>query len=130
MRSLTSNQVASPAQKERLQRSKDAKQLPSFQSGLDQVNVPDGTLLDVWVNGRKVGSFASLDQGGALILTGTRAPNVTKGKRVSISNSQRTYDPFGTLPRRSKVAMVPGRCASSTVQVNFLVNVNVNVYLP
>lgn len=50
-----------------------------FEADCDQVNVPDGTLLDVWVNGKKVGSFASL----------------------------------------------PGRCASSTVQVNFLVNVNV-----
>lgn len=56
-----------------------------FEADCDQVNVPDGTLLDVWVNGKKVGSFASLDQGGALVLTGTRAPNVTKGTKVSIS---------------------------------------------
>src|SRR6516162_6624864 len=56
-----------------------------FEADCDQVNVPDGTLLDVWVNGKKVGSFASLDQGGALVLTGTRAPNVAKGTKVSIS---------------------------------------------
>ena len=56
-----------------------------FEADCDQVNVPDGTLLDVKVNGKFVGSFSSLDQGGALVLTGTRAPNVTKGTRVSIS---------------------------------------------
>ena len=56
-----------------------------FEADCDQVNVPDGTLLDVHVNGKFVGSFASLDQGGALVLTGTRAPTVTKGTRVSIS---------------------------------------------
>lgn len=56
-----------------------------FEADCDQVNVPNGTLLDVWVNGKHVGSFATLDQGGALVLTGTRAPNVTKGTKVSIS---------------------------------------------
>ena len=56
-----------------------------FEADCDQVNVPDGTLLDVRVNGKVVGSFRTLDQGGALILTGSRAPNVTKGTRVSIN---------------------------------------------
>jgi hypothetical protein len=56
-----------------------------FEADCDQVNVPDGTLLDVHVNGKYVGSFPSLDQGGALVLTGRRAPNVTRGTRVSIS---------------------------------------------
>ena len=56
-----------------------------FEADCDQVNVPDGTLLDVHVNGKHVGSFRSLDQGGALVLTGKRAPNVTKGTKVSIS---------------------------------------------
>ena len=56
-----------------------------FEADCDQVNVPDGTLLDVHVSGKFVGSFASLDQGGALVLTGRRAPNVTRGTRVSIS---------------------------------------------
>jgi len=55
-----------------------------FEADCDQVNVPDGTLLDVKVNGKYVGSFPSLDQGGALVLTGRRAPNVTKGTTVSI----------------------------------------------
>ena len=55
-----------------------------FEADCDQVNVPDGTQLDVRVNGKYVGSFRSLDQGGALVLTGSRAPNVTKGTRVSI----------------------------------------------
>lgn len=55
-----------------------------FESDCDQVNVPDGTQLDVRVNGKHVGSLRSLDQGGALVLTGSRAPNVTKGTRVSI----------------------------------------------
>jgi len=44
-----------------------------FEADCDQVNVPDGTLLDVKVNGKYVGSFPSLDQGGALVLTGRRA---------------------------------------------------------
>lgn len=57
-----------------------------FEADCDQVNVPDGTLLDVRVNGKVVGSFRTLDQGGALILTGVRAPNVTKGTRVSINH--------------------------------------------
>jgi hypothetical protein len=56
-----------------------------FEADCDQVNVPNGTLLDVRVNGKVVGSFRTLDQGGALILTGSRAPNVTKGTRVSIN---------------------------------------------
>lgn len=55
-----------------------------FEADCDQVNVPDGTLLDVKVNGKYVGSFRTLDQGGALVLTGKRAPNVTKGTTVSI----------------------------------------------
>ena len=56
-----------------------------FEADCDQVNVLDGTLLDVRVNAKYVGSFHSLDQGGALVLTGTRAPNVAKGTTVSIS---------------------------------------------
>jgi hypothetical protein len=56
-----------------------------FEADCDQVNVPDGTLLDVRVNGKIVGSFRTLDQGGALILTGVRAPNVSKGTKVSIN---------------------------------------------
>ena len=56
-----------------------------FEADCDQVNVPDGTLLDVRVNGKYVGSFRTLDQGGALVLTGVRAPNVTRGTKVSIS---------------------------------------------
>jgi len=56
-----------------------------FEADCDQVNVPDGTLLDVMVNGKYVGSFRTLDQGGALVLTGRRAPNVSKGTKVSIN---------------------------------------------
>lgn len=56
-----------------------------FEADCDQINVPNGTVLDVKVNGKFVGSFRSLDQGGALILTGVRAPNVTKGTTVSIN---------------------------------------------
>jgi hypothetical protein len=56
-----------------------------FEADCDQVNVVDGTLLDVKVNGKYVGSFPSLDQGGALDLTGRRAPNVTRGTKISIS---------------------------------------------
>ena len=56
-----------------------------FEADCDQVNVPDGTLLDVMVNGKYVGSFRTFDQGGALILTGRRAPNVSKGTKVSIN---------------------------------------------
>ena len=55
-----------------------------FEADCDQVNVPNGTLLDVKVNGTYVGSFRTLDQGGALVLTGKRAPNVSKGTTVSI----------------------------------------------
>ncbi len=56
-----------------------------FEADCDQVNVPDGTQLDVMVNGRYVGSFRTLDQGGALVLTGSRAPQVSKGTKVSIN---------------------------------------------
>ena len=55
----------------------------SFEADCDSVNLPDGTPLDVFVNGKKVGSIQLLDQGGALMLTGRRTPKITKGTTVS-----------------------------------------------
>jgi hypothetical protein len=55
-----------------------------FSTEVDNVNVADGTILDVKVNGHKVGTIKVQLQGGALLLTGKRAPGVTKGTRVSV----------------------------------------------
>jgi hypothetical protein len=56
-----------------------------FSADCDNVNVNDGTLLDVLVNGKVVGSFSIQGGGGALLLTGKRAPKVSKGIAVSIN---------------------------------------------
>ncbi len=56
-----------------------------FSADCDNVNVADGTTLDVLVNGKTVGSFTTQDGGGALLLTGSRAPYVSKGTKVSIN---------------------------------------------
>ena len=55
-----------------------------FSAEADNVNGADGTILVVKVNGHKVGTIKVRLQGGALLLTGKRAPNVTKGTRVGI----------------------------------------------
>lgn len=55
-----------------------------FSAEADNVNVADGTILVVKVNGHKVGTIKVHLQGVALLLTGKRAPDVTKGTRVGI----------------------------------------------
>jgi hypothetical protein len=55
-----------------------------FSAEVDNVNVADGTILVVKVNGHKVGTIKVQLQGGALLLTGKRSPNVTKGTRVGV----------------------------------------------
>lgn len=55
-----------------------------FSAEADNVNLPDGTVFAVRVNGVRVGAITLKLQGGALLLTGVRAPNVTKGTRVVI----------------------------------------------
>jgi len=56
-----------------------------FSADCDNVNLPDGTMLNVMVNGKTVGSFALQGGGGALLLTGKRAPAVQRGTKVSIN---------------------------------------------
>jgi hypothetical protein len=55
-----------------------------FSTEVDNVNVNDGTILLVKVNGHKVGTIKVQAQGGALLLTGKRAPSVTKGTHVGV----------------------------------------------
>jgi hypothetical protein len=55
-----------------------------FSAEADNVRLPNGTVLAVRVNGVRVGIITLQLQGGALLLTGVRAPNVTKGTRVVI----------------------------------------------
>ena len=55
-----------------------------FSAEVDNVNVADGTVLVVKVNGHRVGKITVQLQGGALLLTGKRAPSVTKGTRVGV----------------------------------------------
>jgi hypothetical protein len=55
-----------------------------FSTEVDNVNVADGTILAVKVNGHKVGTIKVQLQGGALLLTGKRAPSVSKGTRVGV----------------------------------------------
>lgn len=55
-----------------------------FEADSTRSTFPTAPYLTFGLTERKC-SFASLDQGDALVLTGTRAPNVTKGTRVPIS---------------------------------------------
>jgi hypothetical protein len=55
-----------------------------FSTEVDNVNVNDGTLLVVKVSGHRVGTIKVQAQGGALLLTGKRAPSVTKGTHVGV----------------------------------------------
>lgn len=58
-----------------------------FSADCDNVNLADGTMLNVLVNGKTVGSFALQGGGGALLLTGKRAPAVHRGTKVSINHN-------------------------------------------
>jgi hypothetical protein len=55
-----------------------------FSAEVDDVNVHNGTILVVKVSGHKVGTIKVHAQGGALLLTGKRAPSVTKGTHVGV----------------------------------------------
>jgi hypothetical protein len=55
-----------------------------FSAEVDNVKVANGTVLVVKVNGQRVGKITVQLEGGALLLTGKRAPSVTKGTRVGI----------------------------------------------
>ena len=55
-----------------------------FSTEVDNVTLQDGTILVVKVDGHKVGTIKVRLQGGALLLTGQRAPHVTKGTRVGV----------------------------------------------
>jgi hypothetical protein len=50
-----------------------------FSAECDRVNLANGTELDVRVKGIVVGHLFLQDGGGALMLTGSRAPNVARG---------------------------------------------------
>jgi len=58
-----------------------------FSAEADNVNLPDGTSLHVYVNGKLAGSFTLADSGGALLLDSfahQRVPIVNKGTTVAI----------------------------------------------
>ena len=57
-----------------------------FSAECDQVNLANGTELDVRVKGIVVGHILLQDGGGALMLTGARAPFVARGTTVSINH--------------------------------------------
>jgi len=58
-----------------------------FSAEADNVNLPDGTSLNVYVSGKLVGSFTLTDGGGALLLdtlAHQKVPFITKGTTVAI----------------------------------------------
>jgi len=57
-----------------------------FSAECDRVNLANGTALDVRVKGIVVGHIFLQDGGGALLLTGSRAPYVARGTTVSINH--------------------------------------------
>jgi hypothetical protein len=57
-----------------------------FSAECDRVNLANGTALDVRVKGIVVGHIFLQDGGGALMLTGSRAPYVARGTTVSINH--------------------------------------------
>ena len=57
-----------------------------FSAECDRVNLANGTELDVRVKGKVVGHIFLQDSGGALLLTGSRAPYVVRGTTVSINH--------------------------------------------
>jgi hypothetical protein len=60
-----------------------------FSSEVDKVNLSDGSVLEVDVDGAKVGDITLQDGSGDLQVHGKQAPNVKKGSQVSvISNGQ------------------------------------------
>lgn len=57
-----------------------------FSAECDNVNLANGTELDVRVKGIVVGHIFLQDSGGALLLTGSRAPYIVRGTAVSINH--------------------------------------------
>ena len=57
-----------------------------FSAECDRVNLVNGTELDVRVKGNIVGHIFLQDRGGALLLTGSRAPYIVRGTTVSINH--------------------------------------------
>jgi hypothetical protein len=57
-----------------------------FSAECDNVSLANGTELDVRVKGIVVGHIFLQDSGGALLLTGSRAPYVVRGTTVSINH--------------------------------------------
>ena len=57
-----------------------------FSAECDNVNLLNGTELDVRVKGIVVGHIFLQDGGGALLLTGSRAPYIVRGTTVSINH--------------------------------------------
>jgi HSP20 family molecular chaperone IbpA len=55
-----------------------------FSAEVDNVKLADGTVLVVKVSGHRVGTIKVQAEGGALLLTGKRAPSVTKGTHVGV----------------------------------------------
>ncbi len=61
-------------------------QSTKFSAECDNVNLANGTELDVRVKGMVVGHIFLQDSGGALLLTGSRAPYIVRGTTVSINH--------------------------------------------
>ncbi len=57
-----------------------------FSAECDNVNLANGTELDVRVKGIVVGHIFLQDSGGALLLTGSRAPYIVRGTTLSINH--------------------------------------------
>jgi hypothetical protein len=57
-----------------------------FSAECDKVNLANGAELDVRVKGIVVGHIFLQDGGGALLLTGSRAPYIVRGTTVSINH--------------------------------------------
>ena len=83
-----------------------------FSADCDNVNLADGTMLNVLVNGKTVGSFALQGGGGALLLTGsgTRSPqrqrrylSITTARRLSRDISNEVARAVKNLPESRKL---------------------------
>ena len=70
---------------------------------VSNINMPNGTVMNVWINGNQVGSLTLLNHNGALRLStgrGDTVPEVTAGMPITIRNSGNVVlgGVFGTPP--------------------------------
>lgn len=61
-----------------------------FAVEVQDINLPDGTVVNVFVNGIKAGAIKLVAQGGTLLLSSAAhqtVPNITVGSRVAVMHS-------------------------------------------